>query len=729
MLAAVGSRGWSRDQLLLFFWPEATQARARHSLDQLLYALRTSIGEESFAATNPVVLNREWISSDVAEFAAALERNELAAAAKLYRGPFLDGFYLDDAPEFERWAEDERARRKGDYTRALEQLARAADASGDHVSAVQWWRSLVASEPVSARYAAGLIRALMHVGDHAAALRFAEQYELVVQRELGTSVGPAVVNLVAEVRAAAGTQRIASTRTGSHAEPAAGGVAVAAIPTIESNPPSLSRRWTSGRRMVFLGVTVAVTAALLTANRIARSPDPPTASVAVLPLLNLSRDSGDAVMVDALTEELITALSRIRTLRVTARQSSFTFRGSTLGASQIADSLRVTNLIEGSMRWSGDQLRVQVRLIDATRDVSLWSKSYDLSLRDFPMLQSDVVAAVAHELHLDLDDDASQKLRKGLTQNIAAYELYLRGRDLIHLRSDSGPMRGLSLLAQAVALDSTFAAAYAAMPYMYFSAMATERDARKARELQGRAEAAARTAIALDATLPEGHAALSVALVLRFNDLAGAEAALRRAMSLGSAPRLRENLSRVLMWSGRHAEALEEALRAADEDPLSPTAVADLGESLCVNGRYEEGLAHLGRVANLPTPLRRVPGYLAVCHMMQERWAQAIQQLGDGGGTDPFSSLLGFAVARSGDTARARTLERLAMDTWRRTGRGAIKVVYIAAGLGDIDKAFMWLERASGDVPNTTAIMYPFFRELHADPRFARYRRQVGIRR
>lgn len=110
VLAAAGAQGRSRDQLLLLFWPEATQSQARHSLDQLLYALRGSLGESAFVAGNPLRLNPDVISSDVGVFNACIDAGELELAVQEYRGPYLDGFYLSDAPEFERWLEAERAR-------------------------------------------------------------------------------------------------------------------------------------------------------------------------------------------------------------------------------------------------------------------------------------------------------------------------------------------------------------------------------------------------------------------------------------------------------------------------------------------------------------------------------------------------------------------------------------------------------------------------------------------
>jgi DNA-binding SARP family transcriptional activator/tetratricopeptide (TPR) repeat protein len=210
VLAAAGDKGRTRDQLLLLFWPDAPQTRARHSLEQLLYAIRSSIDESVFARTNPVSLNSDVISSDVGEFHASLEHGDLESAVAVYGGPFLDGFYLGDSPEFEQWLDAERGCLERAYTGALERLAKKAEAVRDYSTAVRWWRKLVETDAVSGAYATGLIRALMNAGDHAGALRYAHQYETVVAEELGASAGPAVADLVAEVRARGKTPPLSS---------------------------------------------------------------------------------------------------------------------------------------------------------------------------------------------------------------------------------------------------------------------------------------------------------------------------------------------------------------------------------------------------------------------------------------------------------------------------------------------------------------------------------------
>jgi len=201
VLAAAGERGRSRDQLLLLFWPDATQTRARHSLDQLLYALRSSLGDSVFDGVNPVRLNPDLVCSDVAAFNAAFERDDPEAAVSEYRGPFLDGFYVDDAPEFERWADTERERLAARYAGALERLAQDASTTQDHATAVDRWKTLVDTDPLSAKNACGLTRALMNAGDHAAALQYAKRYEALVAKELGVGVSPAVSSIIDELRA------------------------------------------------------------------------------------------------------------------------------------------------------------------------------------------------------------------------------------------------------------------------------------------------------------------------------------------------------------------------------------------------------------------------------------------------------------------------------------------------------------------------------------------------
>jgi adenylate cyclase len=484
--------------------------------------------------------------------------------------------------------------------------------------------------------------------------------------------------------------------------------------------------------MLSAAAVVVATAAWLGATRRESSARPATpvaqSSIAVLPFANVSRDERDAAIVDGLAEELMAALYRIPNLRVIARNSAFAFRNSDLDVRRIGDTLRVSSLVEGSVQRSGSRLRVQVRLVDVRDGSTRWAETYEKEIENLFEVQSEIATAVARELNLHLSAGAARKLRRGLTDNIAAHELYLKGRDPERMRSptDSAPREGIALLKQAVELDSNFAAAYAAMPSMYFSLSGHARTAAQVRELRELAYDAAQKALSLDPSLPEAHIGLGVALSLR-SDLAASEAAFRRAIELGGGFRVREHLSRVLMRSGRYEDALTESIRAAEEDPLSASAAANVGEALCANGRYDEGLAQLDRAVTEP-PLRRLPGYRLLCYAMQGKWQEA-RAADEGWRTtgDPWSPLFGYVIARSGDTAQARRMQSEAIDRWRKTGRGAFDIAVIAAGLGEFDRAVEWLDRAGEDLSSTGSIMYPIFKDLHADPRFERYRQRIGL--
>ena len=198
VVAASGPAGISRDRLLALFWPESTEERARGALKQMLHSVRRQLGaEEVLTGTASLALNAAQIGSDVAHFTAALQSGRAEEAVSLYTGPFLDGVHIDGADEFGRWADVRRRELEDQYATALEGLARSADARGDRLAAVDWWRRRQAAEPLSSRVAVALMTALNAAGDQPAAIRHARVHELLVREEFGTSADPAVAALAA----------------------------------------------------------------------------------------------------------------------------------------------------------------------------------------------------------------------------------------------------------------------------------------------------------------------------------------------------------------------------------------------------------------------------------------------------------------------------------------------------------------------------------------------------
>jgi DNA-binding SARP family transcriptional activator len=234
LLAVAGDRGISRDRLVAFLWPETESENARHSLEQLLYLVRRQLGEALFIGTDPLRLNSQIIASDLAAFESALSAADDAAAVALYRGPFLDGFYLGDAGEFERWVDGERARLAAAYAAALARLAGLAADRGDLDGAVAFWRKLVAVDTLSARNVLALLRSLVAAGDRPEALRVAATYETLVREELDIPLEPALQAFVTELRAArtAAVESQDATRSRPPPDVAASNVDVGAQPAL-----------------------------------------------------------------------------------------------------------------------------------------------------------------------------------------------------------------------------------------------------------------------------------------------------------------------------------------------------------------------------------------------------------------------------------------------------------------------------------------------------------------
>jgi serine/threonine-protein kinase len=189
LLAVSGQRGLSRDKLVAYLWPESDAERARHNLNQLLHAERRQFDAPGlFAGVKTLRLDPNQIWTDVGAFEKALEEGDPAEAVELYRGPFLDGFFVSGAPEFERWAQTQRDRYAGRFRETVVQLARHAARSGDSERAIDWWRRGFDMDPLDSVIALGLVEALAEAGDAPGALRAARRHEDTLRDELDLPV-------------------------------------------------------------------------------------------------------------------------------------------------------------------------------------------------------------------------------------------------------------------------------------------------------------------------------------------------------------------------------------------------------------------------------------------------------------------------------------------------------------------------------------------------------------
>ena len=501
-----------------------------------------------------------------------------------------------------------------------------------------------------------------------------------------------------------------------------------------------SRPWSpTRRRAALLAATAIILVALVgamiwsggrgkAAQAVAAALRGTEPSIAVLPLTNLSADSGDAAVAVGLTEELIATLARTGEVRVIASTSTSGFTGPELDAGQVAESLGVSHLLQGTVQKVGSQLRVQVRLI--TRDgATRWAQAYDREFQDVFAVEDEIARAVAGELGLRFDRD--RQLRRHQTRNGAAYELYLRGSDPVLLRSQSGVWRAQGYFQQALAADSTYAAAHAGLALVYVRRGRTTSDpGMPPGELLALAERTARRAVALDDSLPEAHYALARVLeaMLAFPE---AEAEIRRAIALDPTRSIyRRALSYLHAWAGRPEDELAEAQRALETDPLNPYAHAAVASGLFGNRRFDQALAGFTRLAAFQPPLQAVAFGIALCHAEQQRWPEAIAALRPQAeaGDPMFQAFVGHMLARAGQREEANRVLADLLARRERTGVGAFQVAVVNVGLGEVDQAFAWLDRAIDDRSIGSVIMGPAFADLHRDPRFQRLRQRLGYR-
>ena len=299
-------------------------------------------------------------------------------------------------------------------------------------------------------------------------------------------------------------------------------------------------------------------------------PAPPARSVAVLPFHNLSMDPENAYFADGITEDVITQLSHISDLKVISRRSVMAFKHREPGAREIARQLNVATLLDGSVRRAGDRVRIVAHLIDAETDELLWSETYDRSLSDIFAIQTDVALQIAGALEAELTPHERTRLLRKPTDDLEAYQLYLRGRHALTQLAEKGFEATRGYLEQAIALDPGYAMAYATLAHTYVEAgSGVLVSVLEPVEAYRRAREAATRALELDPGLAEAHAMLGLIKFSHDFDYVGAEREFKRALEIN--PRSGDALDvygRMLAGLERYDEALELQERAHELDPM-----------------------------------------------------------------------------------------------------------------------------------------------------------------
>jgi len=461
--------------ILGYLWPDSTAENGRHSLEQLLHALRRSLGDSVFSGVNPVSLDPDVVASDVNEFEHALARGAFAEAVALHKGPFLEGFYLSDAPEFERWSSTERARLSNRYTEALNRLADDAERAGDHATAVSWRRRIADVDPVSSRSALALMRALVAAGDRTSALQHARIYEALVQQELGSAPDPSIARYAAGLRAEVDQRPDVSVSAIEPIVPAGVAAEVKAAPMpattmlSESAPARLPEATVDAtktpRRIfwvpaaIFLGVAVLLVAVLARRNR-ETVPALDANKIVIVPF----RTSGVDSSLKYLGEGVVDLIAPMLTgeggpIAVDSRTAISTWNRITRGrdgtaddARQVARELGAGLVLSGSVVETGGRLTLTGNVISGQTGETRPLTSVSASVDSVDAL----VDAFVRQLLTRQSGVAEASVSAVTSQSLPAIRAYLDGR-AAYRRADED--RAIESFSRALDIDSTFALA------------------------------------------------------------------------------------------------------------------------------------------------------------------------------------------------------------------------------------------------------------------------------
>jgi serine/threonine-protein kinase len=493
----------------------------------------------------------------------------------------------------------------------------------------------------------------------------------------------------------------------------------------------------SQRARVGLGLGIAATAIIAiaiwrpwtTAPSHALTRDAAPRSIAVLPFDNMNHDSTTDYFSDGMSEELISALGRLRGLRVASRTSTFAMKGQLGVLSEVGRRLGVQSVLEGSVRRFGDQIRVTARLVDVERDSTLWDGEYNSHLRNVLFVQDTIARAIVSALSVALSEPGAG-LARPRSGDPDAYDAYLRGRYFLGRRNPASIASAIRSFDAAIARDSSFALAYAGLADAY--SLAAPFGGRRPHDVFPLARAAATRALALDSTVAEAHTSLGIVSMFYDWDWTAAGKHLLRGVELN--PSYAEGhlfYSWYLLLRGQSEQSLSEIAKAHELDQLSVVITTRRGTLLQYENRDAEAIPFFRAALELDSTFFMARIDLAAAYLRTGQRELARRNIPrdrpfPGAGEAGFP---GWMLIQLGDTAGGikalQDLEAVAKE--RYVTPDAIAMIYVA--LGDTTRALDLLERGANERAFTLVFLgnYPTFDGLHHNERFRRLANRIGV--
>ncbi|HUP41733.1 MAG TPA: tetratricopeptide repeat protein [Thermoanaerobaculia bacterium] len=449
------------------------------------------------------------------------------------------------------------------------------------------------------------------------------------------------------------------------------------------------------------------------------------ASIIVLPFADLSADRDQEHLCDGVVDELINALTPIAGLRVASQISTFQFKSTAVDLDQLGRRTKVGAAIQGSVRRAADRLRISVRMVQLDGGFNLWSQRFEGSIEDLWGLQDEVAAGVAAALRGDPRAAGRAAAGPRETADLAAYELYLKGRHQWNRRTEASLAKSLQHFREAISREPRYGRAHAGLALAFitlsnYGALAPE-DAMPA------ARQAAMAALAIDPTLAEVHCCLGVIEALYEHDWAQAEECFGRALAASPEDAGVRHWYAVnfLVPAGRFDEARGELARVLELDPLCLAARTSVGIQLYFEGRFEEAVARFEEVLELESGFPMAHFFLGQTLSELGSYEDAVRHLETAierseGGSPEMKAALGYALGRAGDAPRAQELLLELSDLAGERYVSPSLRAQILVGLGDLTSALGWLESAAEVRASDLAWLRlrPVFRPLRAEPRF-----------
>jgi serine/threonine protein kinase/tetratricopeptide (TPR) repeat protein len=458
-------------------------------------------------------------------------------------------------------------------------------------------------------------------------------------------------------------------------------------------------------------------------------------SIAVLPFDDLSPQKDQGYLCDGFAESIINALTKVEDLRVPARTSSFSFKGKEQDIQEIGEKLNVKTVLEGSVQKAGNRVRITVQLINVADESLVWSEQYNRELNDVFAIQDEITLAIIDKLKVKLLGEEKAKLVKRYTENLEAYNLYLRGRYFSNRQTEAGYKKSIEYFEKAINLEKTYALAYVGLAHCYKELSRVFSLSRN--EGYPKAKEALMKALKLDETLGEAYAILASIMFVSDWNMSGPEEVFQRAIKFSpGSVNVYKLYAQYLTWTGKYDEAIAIAKRAVELDPLTPSNNW-LDWAYFYANRYDESISQLKNVLDLDPNFVWAHVYLAHNYTMKGMYAEAIvhadkvESISLSVDDHLLLSTVGGDYARSGRQDKAQEILEKLLGLPKEKSVDPMIVAGIYAALGDKDKAFDWLTKAyearSGLMVYLQAYGQTFLKDLSSDPRYIELLNKMGF--